>query len=444
LYNFNFQFVDIIIIFCYFIIIALLTWFTISYDNRIRITFLLLISFLIKIFLGFFLNNNAIMALQHQYLLSEYDATNYYIQSVYDVATQNSLLPELHWSVADPGFNYLLYWIGKIYTFCFEGLSLSYFHFIYLLIFFHTIIFLFIFIQLEKKHLLNKTVLVAFTAIFLFEPMMFRFSFSLEREIVVSFILLMFVVAFMDNNIWIMIFSSVLIVYFRDVYLYLIPTWIFSYVIFRKFFSARIFLFLFFILITFSFIIHVLSSYLEDFEYLFFHHAHELESSGFGIIIWSSIYFVRVLSYSLLGFVAPVPVYPFFNNEFLTFYLLAFIQGLSSISYLFFNSYIMYSLYQFDVIIKKKRLKIDNLYQTIYKAYIVIFISHLTFHGLIYNIRHRVQIIPGIIFVFLYILSLQHTNKELRSKMSMRKCFYISFMIVLSLNIFYIFLKILV
>ena len=428
-------------------LIALLTWFTISHENRIRISSLLLLSFLLKIILGFLLNVNAIMALQHQFLLSEYDATNYYIKSVYDISTQNSLLPELHWSVADPGFNYLLYWIGKIYTFCFEELSISYFHFIYLLIFFHTITFLIIFIQLEKKYLINKTVLIAFTLIFLFEPMMLRFALSLEREILVSFLLLLFVIAFMNNKISVMIITSVLLFYFREVYIYLIPSCILSFIIFRNFFSGRIIMFLLFIFLIFTIIIHLLSSHFENFEYLVFHHSPSvdmIERSSFGNAIISSSYFVRVFLYSLLGFFAPVPIYPLFSNTFATFYIFSFIMGLNSISYLFFNSYVVYSLHKFDCTINNNKIHMKNLHQSIYKAYIFVFVSHLTFHGLIFNIRHRLQIMPSLIFVFLYILSFQHSNKELRSKVSMGKCFYMSFMIIISINIFYFILKMLV
>jgi len=425
--------------------IAQLSYVNVSNKNRITVTFLLLLSFAMKIIFGFELNENAFRALQNQFLLSEYDATKYYLQSVYDVATQNTFIPELHWSVADPGFNIMLYWVGKIYTFCFQGLHVSYFHYIYLLIFVHTLTFLYIFIQLEKSEYIYRIVLVMFTIFVLFEPLMLRFSFSLEREIVVSLIFLIFIIAYMGNNIITMLICSILLIWFRDVYLYLIPVFLLSYLVFRNFFTGHIILFLLCILILFSLTVHCLTTDNEEMAALFFQHVKISEDQGLGTIIMSSGYFFRIILYSLLGFVAPVPIYPFFDKDLPVFYMFSFIMGLSSISYLFINSYIIYFLYQFDSQIKIQKSKIDSYYDnSIYKAYITLFILHLTFHGLIYNIRHRLQIMPGLIYLFLYILNFQFSNKSISIKINIEKCFYLCLVTIFSLNVLYIVLKILV
>ena len=422
--------------------VAQLSYINLSNKNRVVVTFLLLLSFVMKIIIGFVLNENAFRALKHRSLFSEYDATNYYLQSVYNVATQNTFIPELHWSVADPGFNIMLYWVGKMYSFCFQGLNISYFHYIYLLIFVHTLTFLYIFIRLEKSEYIYRIVLVMFTIFVLFEPMMLRFSFSLEREIVVSLIVLVFIVAYMDNNIIAMLICAIFLVWFRDVYLFLIPVFLLSYLVFRNFFSGHILLFLLCILILFSLTIHCLSTDNEEMVALFFQHEKLSEDTGFGTIIMSRGYFIRIILYSLIGFVAPVPIYPFFDKNLPVFYMFSFMMGLSSISYLFLNSYIIFFLYQFDGQIKKQELKVDGyFYKSIYKAYITLFILHITFHGLIYNIRHRLQIMPGLIYLFLYILNYQYSNKSISIKMNIEKCFYLSLLTTFLLNVLHIVLK---
>jgi len=424
--------------------IAQLSYFTLSHRNRITITFLLLLSFVMKIIVGFVFNENAFRALQNRLLLSEYDATNYYLQAVYDAATQNSFIPELHWSVADPGFNIMLYWVGKIYSFCFQGLSISYFHFIYLLIFVHTLTFLYIFVRLEKNEYIHKIVLIMFAIFVFFEPLMLRFSFSLEREIVVSLFLLIFIVAYMDNHIIVMIICSFFLVWFRDMYLFLLPVFLLSYLVYRYFFTGHIIFFLFCNLILFSLTIHLLSINNEDMAALFFQHGKlsDDQSHGFGTMIMSSGYFIRIILYSLLGFVAPIPVYPFFGSDLPVFYIFSFVMGLSSISYLFLNSYIIYFLYKLDCHVKINRYKIDNYsYKVIYKAYVAFFILHLTFHGLIFNIRHRLQLIPGLIYLFLYIVNLQYSNKEISIKVNIEKWFYLCLLVIFSFNILYIVLK---
>jgi len=440
LHYISFQPVDILLIIIYFFLIGQISFYSISYRNRIVISFLLLLSFALKIVVGFYLNENAFYALQHRFLFSEYDATNYYLNSVFDIATQNTFIPDLHWSIADPGFNILLYWVGKIYSFCFHGLSISYFHFIYMLIFIHTLTFIYMFIQLEKDIKLYKNVIILFSVFMFFEPMMLRFAFSLEREIVVSLLLLIFIIAFMNNNIVLIIISSFILIMFREVYLYLIPTYIVSYLVFRKFFSGRIISFLCFAFVLFSLTVYAVSLNFESMETLFFQQGKQTVGSGFGAVIMSSNYFLRTILYSFLGFVAPVPIYPFFDKEFSTIYLFSFVTGLSSISYIFLNSYIIYSLSQFECQIDNKLLNINMLYNTIYKAYIVIFLSHLVFQGLIFNIRHRLQIIPGLVFVFLYILNIQSAHKELT--IDMGKWFFHCVLLIVFLNIIYVVVKI--
>jgi len=423
----------------YFILIAQISFYTLSKEYRIGITFLLLFSFVLKILFGFITNTNAFKALSHLDRLSEYDATNYYLQSVYDIATQNTLIPELHWSIADPGFSILLYWIGKIYVFFFDKYNISYFHYIYFLIFMHTLIFLFIFNYLEKDQKLSKSLLVVFSLFVLFEPSMLRFSFSLEREILVSFFLLVFITAFMDNKKIVMIISAFLLIQFRDAYSYLLPTIMLSYFIFKRYFRTKRFLFLPILLIGFSLLVFILASNVQAFEWLFFRHGKELGSSGFGDLILSSNYFTRVTIYSVLGFVAPIPVYPFFNNDYSTFYLLGLILGLSSFSYALLNSYIIFSFYQMDSLKSQYSQSTYNWHVSSYKAYIVLFILHLAFHGLIFNIRHRLQIIPGLIFVFLFIVNSQQVSGM---KTNLEKCFFASILVVVFINILYFSLKI--
>ena len=414
---------------------------TISKKHRIPITFLLLSSFLLKILFGFISNINAFQALAHLNRLSEYDATNYYLQSIYDVATQNTLIPELHWSIADPGFSILLYWIGKIYSFFFINCNISYFYFIYFLVFIHTLTFLYIFKYLEKHQNLSRLIIVVFSIYVLFEPMMLRFSFSLEREIIVSLLLLVFITAFMDNKWIVMIISGLSLIPFRDVYLYLVPTIFTIHFIYNKYAKTKFYVVLPIILIAFSLIVHILASNIEELERLFFHHGKDLGVSAFGDLVLSQSYCLRISIYSILGFIAPVPLYPFYANDYSTFYFLSLLFGLSSISYFFVNSYMIYSLYQFDHYSRINSLSTDQGINKIQKAYLVIFILHLTFHGLIYNIRHRLQIIPGLIVVFLYLLQFQ---KSIGIKISLIKWFSLCTMIVIGLNIFHYILKMLV
>jgi hypothetical protein len=175
---------------------------------------------------------------------------------------------------------------------------------------------------------------------------------------------------------------------------------------------------------------------------LFFQHGKLSDNAGFGTIIMSSGYFIRIILYSLLGFIAPVPIYPFFDKDLPVFYIFSFVMGLSSISYLFLNSYIIYYLFKSDDRKHRKYTTIEGYsYSAIYKAYIALFILHLTFHGLIYNIRHRLQIIPGLIYLFLYILNAQLTNKGISIKVNIEKWFYLCLLTIFSLNVLYIVLK---
>ena len=445
MYNIDFQNIDMILIFIYLFILLQVAFFAkISKKNKISVSLFFLASYFIKIIMVFFFIDNAFYVLRYESLFSEYDATNYYMETIYMVATQNSFIPKLHWSVANPGFHYLLYWIGKVYTFFFHGIHLSYLHFIYFLIFIHTLTFFYMYIELEKRQQLSK---VGVTALFLFtffEPMMLRFAFSLEREIFVSFSLLIFIIGYMNNKRLIIILSAAVLIFFRDVYIYLIPTCFLANFVYSKFFKGRFLLFLIIIIISFSMLINILAIYSEDLNSLFFHQVKEAGTSGIGDIILSIGYFLRIIIYSILGFVAPIPIYPFFKSEYSSFYVLAFIMGLGSISYLFMSSYIIYYLHRINTYTKKYKKNIKNklaLYDPVYKAYIVIFMLHLAFHGLIFNVRHRLQIIPSLIYVFVYIINLQNYKEVIFFKISLIKWLYMSVFTIFSLNILYIIIK---
>jgi hypothetical protein len=375
-------------------------------------------------------------------MLSEYDATGYYFDTIYMIATQNKIFPKINWYIADPGFHVLLYWLGKVYHHIFQINRISYLHFIYFLIFVNTITFLYMYEKLEKI-LSNKTV-YAFFLIALLEPMMLRFSSTLEREMIVSFILLFFIFGYMNNNLITMTVCTFLLYFFRDVYLYVIPILLILQVMYEKFFTGRFLLFLFLLLFIFSLLVHVLSSVSKEMETLFFMHGKKFGESGFGDLILGTGYFLRVFMYSILGFFAPIPIYPFWGSSFSTFYILNFIMGLSSISYLFINVYIMYSLY----IIDKKAFETKSLnkkdighYYPVFKAYFAIIVLHFIFHGLIFNVRHRLQIIPSLIFIFFHVMKIISDKSKISSNVSIGKCFLFSFAIILLLNCLYIILK---
>jgi len=384
-------------------------------------------------------------ALKHQYLLSEYDATAYYFDSIYMIVTQNTIIPKLNWTIADPGFHVLLYWLGKIYINIFQIKQVTYFHFILFLIFLHSLTFLYMYIELERKKLLTRATSVVFFLFVLFEPMMLRFSATLEREIVVSLLLLFFIIGYMENNFLSMAVYGFILYFFREIYLYFIPFLFFIQIVHKRFFKGHFFIFLILMLFTFPLVVDILSSFSKEMEHIFFVHGKERGLSGFGDLILGSGYFFRVLLYSILGFVAPIPIYPFFDSSYSTFYVLAFIMGLGSISYFFMNTYIIFSLGSID----KKNFKLpgkklkDNMekYYPIFKAYIAIIVLHFVFHGLIFNVRHRLQIIPPLIFIFFHVFKIMSDETDITQRVSIGKCLLASISITALLNFLYFVIK---
>lgn len=149
---------------------------------------------------------------------------------------------------------------------------------------------------------------------------------------------------------------------------------------------------------------------------------------GFGALIASLPMYFRVAGYSILFFIAPIPLTSVFNHEFLFPY--EYFLAFSGLTYFFFWIFIIRNY---------KYINIKLLF-----LFIMVIVAHVLLGGLLYNIRHRVDII-----ILLAILFLEINQVKIKVGFKVKyllnesfKCFIISVGIIGLINLIYFGMKI--
>ncbi len=407
--------------------------------------------YIFKILIALVLYDNHLTVFSHIKKFSIYDASGYYSLTLELLESSRFFLPDLPWQVANPGYSTMLYWIGIFYTKFLQINNPNYLLFLYFNVFVVSITFFLIMVYLKQKHLLkSKAIMNIAMVLFVFEPTMLAFGSVLEREVLVGLLLFLIFISFMESR-WIRFLCLVfLLLLFRKTYIFIIPVITIVYLIYAIFFyfwKKHFVLYLTSILIVFGIAVHIISAMNYRAEYMFFHHAMGNIGSGFGSFIEAMPYTIRVISYGVLGFFSPIPIYPIFKNSYDGFYLFGLLSGLESIFYLCFHLIII------NTILRLKKLTVIASgmisrseaiahYKIITKAYLFIFILHLVFQGLVYNIRHKVQIIPCLIFLTLYCLQFYNIRQNALCVFFRLKNFVWSCCVIMVLNVVYFVAKV--
>lgn len=441
-----------LVIFFYFSLLAILGLCTKTGRKYPVIVVFFPLLYIIKILIALALYENSLTALSGIGEFSTYDASSFYNTTLNHLHSGTSIIPDMHWSIADPGYFVLLYWVGIIYGDCLNINNIEYLHFLFFNIFTTTLIFFLLVNQLKKMGGLNSRVIVIAMALSLFDPTMLAFGSILEREILVALFLFLTFMSFIYNR-WIYFLGLIfLLSLMRYEFVYIIPVIIICCKVYdNSYFKKHFLVYLVGLLVTFAISIQIISAMSERWGFLFFHHAMEAgQGSGFGDVIAVLPYSMRVIIYSVFGFLSPIPIYPvhhFSKESYEGFYLFRFLTGLGSIFYL------CYHLIIINTILRLKKLTVIASgmisrsaaiahYKIITKAYLFIFILHLVFQGLIYNVRHKVQIIPCLIFLALYCLQFYNIRQNALLVFFRLKNFAQSCFVIMVLNIVYLVAKV--
>ncbi|MCP4050820.1 MAG: hypothetical protein GY730_08965 [bacterium] len=423
--------------------------FTKAGRNNLLIIFTFIFIYCFKIILAWIVFYNGQTAIEGLPSSPESDTDSFYYYTIDAVNSTDEFIPKKHAFVADPAFHLLLYWVGKIYSRVFQITEIHYMQFIYFHIFMSSLLFFTLvqavnrFRQFNKKFLIK---LVFFLSVF--EPFLLIYSLVLLREVEVGLIVFLMFLGFIYKRWLQFIFCFILLIFFRWEYIFLVPAILAGYFIYKVLFKKTYILYLALNLIGASFFVHILSARSIIYESIFFHHSTDVDTSGLGGFIANAPYFFRVFFYSILGFFSPVPFYPFMNHPYNTIYILPLLTGLSSISYLFFHVLIIFAYVRIRR--KLKYLKLDDAEKkklissrnVIEKGYYFVFLFHIVFQGLIYTVRHKVQIVPVLIYLAVY--SMQYYNFSYRKVSNIFKLnkFALSFFVIIMLHILYLFVKI--
>lgn len=441
----------VLIILCYTITLFILMLCTKQSRTSKNIMALFLLIFIFKMFILLLIYQNNLNVISHIKSYSLYDATTYYHVTLTLLDDNTSLFPTLPWYVADPGYNTILYWLGIIYTKVLKITHPDYLFFAYFNAFVVTITFFFVVVNLKKKQL-PRPIIRAAIMISGFEPTTLAFGSILEREVLVGLLLFFVFLAFFESD-WISFFAfSAILILFRKEFILVLPL-IFAintlYATIIHSLDKHFGLILTATLILFCIFVQLACMQSDVAKHLLFHHISEHSGSGFGSTIWKAPYGIRVIAYALLGFVSPIPLYPFADERLGGFYLFGFLVGLGSVVYLSYHIIIIKCILHLRKIAFKKDIVLQHYnlikaYKLITRCYLSVFVLHLIFQGLVYNVRHKVQLIALLTFLTLYCLQFYKMEITKALIVFKSKAFVLSFCTIALLNIVYLFAKIIV
>lgn len=234
-----------------------------------------------------------------------------------------------------------------------------------------------------KSNVLPLSVL----GIVLFEPSLISFLLTLEREVVVSIFVGLFVISYLRicGVFWRFTCLTALLFVIASLRLEIFILVVVSWVGYRYYVSVRRNgsvvlkpLLLLFPLVALTGVFFQVDSMLES-------ASRHLDLSGskpgFGSLIYSLPSLLRLTLYSIFYFVMPVPI--FGSKEYLYQYFLMF----SGFSYSFFWSFIIFN--------------IKNISSELVFPFILLILMHIGLGGTLFNIRHRTTIIVPLVILVL-------------------------------------------
>lgn len=383
-------------------------------------------------------------------LYSIYDAAGNYADTL-DMLDSNLrvFIPALPPSAADPGYNTLLYWIGEIYRTAFRINGPDYLLFLYSNVFFGTLLSVAITHYLSTWRLLSaRTISGAGMLLAVGEPTLLAFAAVLEREIVVALIALLTFVSFMEQR-WIrFIVGSVLLFLFRSAYGYLIPAIVIVWVAFGNvwWFKRHLLITAGLIVLVFGVAVQIVAAVNPVFnDYMFRHVMNDsADLAGFGGYIQRLPPGLSVMAYGLLGFVSPVPAYPMFDARVRGFNIFGALVGFGSASYLACILIVATALrrlrdvaYGVGPIEPTDRAEAQAQFLMVAKGFVIVLVSQMVFQGLLYNVRHKVQIIPFLLLLTLYSLQFLKTKPGALRLLMLRPVAW-SVCLIAGLNLLYV------
>lgn len=406
--------------------------------------------FCLKLAIALIIDQNNEATISDIRLYSLYDAAGNYADTFYMLDHNlRVLFPILPPNAADAGYNTLLYWIGEIYRTVFAIDQPDYLLFLYSNVFFATLLSVAILHYLSTWRLLGvKSISGAGVLLVLGEPMLLAFGAVLEREIVVGLIALLTFVSFMENR-WVRFaIGSVLLFFFRSAYAYLLPTIVLVWLAFLsvQWFRKHLLVTAALVVLLFGAGVQVLTIINPVFsDYMFRHIMNDTANlEGFGGYIQRLPRGLSVIAYSVLGFVSPVPAYSMFDSRVDGFNIFGGLVGLGSVSYCACILIVAGALKRLrDVahgpgpIEPADRALAQAQFLFVAKGLIVVLISQLVFQGFLYNVRHKVQIIPFLLVLTLYALQFLKTRPGRLRVLMLRQVAWAVCLIV-GLNLVYV------
>lgn len=258
-------------------------------------------------------------------------------------------------------------------------------------ILFTNILLYFIMVFCYYKIIDRKNLPIFIFLVILFEPSIFAFLLTLEREIFASLILGFFVI----NNIYVnrkvkkLTLNIFLILILANIRIELVAIILLAFLVFRLLNYLNLIknIYLKATIIILSLAIFV-AFYIKLNEFLLGHINLKLTNSsggGFGSYITILPLFFRTLFYSIFYFIIPFPIYNIVESE---KFLYEYFIVIGGFTYTFFWAFfIMHYKYIFN-----KNLQFILLF---------LIIAHIALGGTLFNVRHRVDLIFPLIILFL-------------------------------------------
>jgi hypothetical protein len=386
-----------------------------KHSGGLKYLTLFLALFLFKSFVAKAVYDNSLQSISDIRLYSLYDSASYYSDTLNMLDTAGGVFPELPANAADPGYNTFLYWIGSLYRDILGIDRLEYLLFLYSNAFVGTLLFVAIREFLGESHLLTSNAISATILLLaLTEPTLLAFGSTLEREVLLGLLALVTFVSFMNNRTGLFVAGSIVLLLFRNTYGYVIPAILLAWLAYRfvPWFRTHFLLYVCTLVLFFGVSVQLVTSVSRDFgEFLFRHIASDTDLSGFGGFIQGLPSGLSAPAFGVLGFLSPIPAYPLFDARIQGFFLFGALVGVGSVLYLSYNLIVIAAVvrlrsmvYGVDPIEPSIRARVHSELLVVMKGFIVVFVSQLAFQGFAYNVRHKVQTIPFLIFLSLYCL----------------------------------------
>ncbi|MFN7974909.1 MAG: hypothetical protein U0166_21585 [Acidobacteriota bacterium] len=408
----------IMVLSCYVVLLLGVTACT-SLARRHTLLVIVPFLFLARVAFALLVYQNNLAALSHFRLYSLYDSAGFYNEAL-DLLQSNTVwFPELPWYVADRGYPTLLYWLGSCYTWALGNSPPDYLYFLYFNVFVSTLTFVALFGLLDRRRVFDSPApFRAFVLLATLEPLSLAFGSVLEREVLVGLLALVTLVAFVERRWKTLLVGSYFLVAQRSAYMYVLPIVVVAWTCWHntRLFKRAPFLCVGLFFLGFGGVVQFLPVLSESSTQALFRHTLRPGTTGFGASVQGLPIGLRVVAYSIFGFVSPVPFYSFMDSRTKGLYLFGLLAGFSSVTYLVCHLVVVRSLVYLraacasSVLDDRSRARARRHFMIVLKGYCAALVLHVLFQGFAYNFRHKAQIMPFLIYLSLH--SLQYVQCE--------------------------------